>query len=199
MLKNESIVFFNYIVLDLSYLHSRQSQWLSRQSSDPYVRLRHAYQYRSRASFKLLQLFQKYKICIQSSHRILDLGASPGSWSQVIQRSRLNQSNQDQLGSIVAVDLLPMDPIPGVTFIQGDLHAVQDQIEQALGGQADLVVSDMAPPMSGIKGADVPRMHALVRLALQVCQKNLRPGGHLIVKMYQGEGDAGIFLRALND
>lgn len=152
--------------------------------NDTYVQRAKAEGWRSRAAFKLIELDDKYHL-IRPGMTVADLGSAPGSWSQVV-RKRL-QGN----GHIVALDLLPMDPIPGVEFIQGDFRedAVFAQLEELLGGHpVDLVLSDMAPNISGIAVADQARVMHLAELTLDFCARQLKPGGAMLVKVFQGSG-----------
>lgn len=152
--------------------------------TDPYVREAQAKGYRSRAAFKLLELADKDKL-LRRGMSVVDLGASPGSWSQVL-RQRLGPS-----GRIVAVDLLPMDPLAGVTFVQGDFREDETvgAVAAAAGeGKVDLVLSDLAPNISGIESADQARSVYLGERALEFARQVLQPGGDLVVKAFQGAG-----------
>jgi 23S rRNA (uridine2552-2'-O)-methyltransferase len=172
--------------------HRFDKAWMHEHVNDPYVQEAKRRGYRSRAAFKLIELAERDKL-LKPGMTVIDLGAAPGSWSQVL-RERLGPS-----GKIVAIDLLPMDGIAGVTFIQGDfreesgLHQLQDALGAAL---ADLVVSDMAPNLSGIDAADQARSVHLGELALEFAVGHLRPGGDLLVKVFQGAGLAE-FQRAM--
>ncbi len=140
--------------------------------------------YRSRAAFKLIELNDKYQL-LKKGIRVVDLGAAPGGWCQVAQRI------MEDSGQIIALDVLPMDPLPGVTFIQGDF--TEDEplalLEQALNGEnIDLVLSDMAPNMSGMDAVDQPRAMYLAELALAFAEQWLEPGGSFVVKVFHGEG-----------
>lgn len=159
-------------------------RWLKRHFDDPYVRRAQDAGYRSRAVFKLLEIQDKDRV-LRPGMTVVDLGAAPGGWSQVAARI------VGPGGRVVATDLLSVDPIPGVEFIQGDFRddAVLEQIRAALGEQkADLVISDMAPNMSGMGAVDQPRSMYLAELALDLAREILRPGGDLLVKLFQGEG-----------
>ena len=159
-------------------------QWLQEHISDPYVKRSRELGYRSRASLKLLEIQRRDRL-IRPGMTIVDLGAAPGGWSQVAAEFT------GAAGRVVAVDLLPMAPIPGVAFVQGDFGDA-DVLEQVLtlldGGEAGLVISDMAPNISGMKGIDQPRAIALAELALDLAGRILAPGGKLLVKVFQGEG-----------
>ena len=139
---------------------------------------------RSRAAFKLTELDEKYRL-IRKGMRIVDLGSAPGSWTQVVQRA-LGDS-----GQIVALDILPMDPLEHVTFIEGDFTEDEPlaRLEAALDGQSvDLVLSDMAPNMSGMGAVDQPRAMYLAELALAFAGQWLEPQGSFVVKVFHGEG-----------
>jgi len=152
--------------------------------NDPYVQEARRRGYRSRAAFKLIELADRDQL-LKAGMTVVDLGAAPGSWSQVL-RERLGPT-----GRIVAIDLLPMDGIAGVMFIQADfreedgLQALSAALDNS---RADLVVSDMAPNLSGIDAADQARSVHLGELALDFAVGHLRPGGDLLVKVFQGAG-----------
>ncbi len=159
-------------------------RWLREHFSDPHVKRSREQGYRSRAGYKLREIQRRDRM-IRPGMTIVDLGAAPGSWSQVA--AELTGPR----GNLIAVDLLPMAPIPGVEFIQGDFgdQAVLDEVLRRLAGaSADLVISDMAPNMSGVKGIDQPRAMALAELALDLAARILAPGGGLLVKVFQGAG-----------
>ena len=160
------------------------SRWLNEHFNDQWVAKAQAEGYRSRASFKLLEIHEKDKL-FRPGLRVLDLGAAPGGWSQVA--ARLMGSN----GQILASDILPMEAIADVTFIQGDFReeSVFEQLLTALDGrQVDLVMSDMAPNMSGNRAVDQPRVMYLAELALDMANRVLAPDGRFLVKVFQGEG-----------
>ena len=159
-------------------------RWLAEHFDDQYVKMAQQQGFRSRAAFKLMELNDKYKI-LRKGMRVVDLGSAPGSWTQVAQ-SILGDS-----GKVIALDVLVMDPLENVTFIQGDF--TEDEplalLEEALNGQTiDLVLSDMAPNMSGMGAVDQPRAMYLAELALSFAEKWLEPGGSLVVKVFHGEG-----------
>ncbi|MBN2887655.1 MAG: 23S rRNA (uridine(2552)-2'-O)-methyltransferase RlmE [Chromatiaceae bacterium] len=159
-------------------------RWLDRHVSDPYVKRAQQDGYRSRAAYKLLELQEKDRL-IAPGMRLVDLGAAPGSWSQVAARL------VGPKGLVVALDLLEMDPLAGVTFLQGDFRETETLavLEQALGAEPlDLVLSDMAPNISGTSVVDQARAIYLVELALELARERLRPGGGLVVKIFQGTG-----------
>lgn len=164
---------------------SRSSRrWLREHFDDPYTRRARAEGYRGRAAYKLAELDDKHGL-LHPGMRVVDLGAAPGAWSQyVVERI-------GDRGTLVASDVLAMDPIPGVTFVQGDFHdpEVLERLLAALGdAPADLVMSDMAPNMSGMEVVDQPASMALTELAHDLAVRVLRPGGTLLAKMFQGEG-----------
>ena len=158
--------------------------WLKRHVNDPYVKQAQKDGYRSRASYKLLEVQEKYKL-IRPGMSVVDLGAAPGGWSQVTSRLIGGQ------GRLIASDILEMDSIPDVTFIQGDFtqDEVLAQILDAVGNsQVDLVISDMAPNMSGTPEVDMPKAMFLCELALDLAARILKPGGNFVIKVFQGEG-----------
>jgi 23S rRNA (uridine2552-2'-O)-methyltransferase len=159
-------------------------RWLAEHFDDQYVKQAQQQGLRSRAAFKLMELDEKYHL-FQRGMRIVDLGSAPGSWTQVVKKV-LGDS-----GQIIALDILPMEPLENVHFIQGDF--TEDKplalLEEALNGQyADLVLSDMAPNMSGMGAVDQPRAMYLAELALGFAEKWLEPGGSFVVKVFHGEG-----------
>jgi 23S rRNA (uridine2552-2'-O)-methyltransferase len=156
-------------------------RWLSRQLNDPYVQAAKARGLRSRAAFKLIELDQKFRL-LKPGLRVVDLGAAPGGWTQVALQA------VGERGRVVALDLLPMDPIPGVTVLQGDFQeeAAERAVEAALDGQADLVLSDMAPNTTGHAATDHLRIIALAELALDFACRVLAPGGAFVAKVFQG-------------
>ncbi|RON65054.1 23S rRNA (uridine(2552)-2'-O)-methyltransferase RlmE [Pseudomonas fluorescens] len=158
--------------------------WLKRHVNDPYVKQAQKDGYRSRASYKLLEVQEKYKL-IRPGMSVVDLGAAPGGWSQVTSRLIGGQ------GRLIASDILEMDSIPDVTFIQGDFteDEVLARILEAVGNsQVDLVISDMAPNMSGTPEVDMPKAMFLCELALDLAERILKPGGNFVIKIFQGEG-----------
>ena len=164
---------------------SKSSQgWLKEHFADPYVKMAQKDGYRSRASYKLLEIQEKDRI-LRPGNTVIDLGAAPGGWSQVTSRVL------GEKGRLIASDILEMDSIPDVTFIQGDFteESVLAQILEAVGNNpVDLVISDMAPNMSGVKTADQARAMYLCELALDLAGRVLRPGGDFLIKIFQGEG-----------
>lgn len=160
------------------------ARWLREHAEDPYVRRARREGYRSRAVYKLKEIQDKDRV-LHPGMTVVDLGAAPGSWSQ------LSTQIVGPAGRAIALDRLPMDEIPGVEFIQGDFReqAVLDRLRERLAGRSvDLVISDMAPNSSGIKAVDQPAGMYLAELATDFARQSLRPGGDLLVKVFQGEG-----------
>lgn len=163
--------------------------WMHSHLNDPYVKLAQQRQYRSRAAFKLLEIDEQDRL-IRPGQVIVDLGSAPGSWSQVL-RERLARPGGGIDGRIVAIDLLEMAPIADVEFLQGDFRddAVLARLREMLGGApVDLVVSDLAPNLSGVGPADAARMGHLAELALDFAAHCLKPSGALLVKCFHGSG-----------
>jgi 23S rRNA (uridine2552-2'-O)-methyltransferase len=161
---------------------SPQSQrWLERQLNDPYVQAARAQGWRSRAAFKLIEMDEKFHL-LKPGARVVDLGCAPGGWAQVALRKA------GEGGRVVGLDLLPIDPVPGATILQGDFQdpAAEAAVEQALGGQADLVLSDMAPNTTGHAATDHLRIMGLAELALDFALRVLAPGGGFVAKVFQG-------------
>jgi len=164
--------------------HRFNKAWMHEHVTDPYVRDAQAKGYRSRAAFKLIELADRDRL-LHRGMTVVDLGAAPGSWSQVL-RERLGPS-----GRIVAVDLLPVQPLAGVTFIQGDFRdeeTLRSAAAAAGEGKVDLVLSDLAPNISGVASADQARSVYLGERALEFALGVLQPGGDLVVKGFQGAG-----------
>ncbi|SIT11216.1 23S rRNA (uridine(2552)-2'-O)-methyltransferase RlmE [Neptunomonas antarctica] len=158
--------------------------WLKEHFDDPYVKLAKEKGYRSRASFKLLDLQEKDRL-FKKGMTVVDLGAAPGGWSQIA--AQLVGDN----GRVVASDILPMDALAGVEFVQGDFteESVLNEILAIMDGElADLVISDMAPNMSGSNSIDQPASMYLVELALEMAKEVLKPKGSFVAKVFQGEG-----------
>ncbi len=164
---------------------SKTSQrWLKEHFDDPYVKMAQRDGYRSRASYKLLEIQEKDRI-LRPGMTVVDLGAAPGGWSQVTSRVIGDR------GRLIASDILPMDSIADVTFVLGDFteDEVFAQILDAVGdSQVNLVISDMAPNMSGVKVADQARAMFLCELALDLAKRVLAPGGDFLIKIFQGDG-----------
>jgi 23S rRNA (uridine2552-2'-O)-methyltransferase len=159
-------------------------RWLHEHFEDEYVRLAQAQGYRSRAVFKLKEIQEKDKF-IKPGMNVIDLGAAPGGWSQLV-RPILGKKSK-----LIALDILPMDPIDGVDFIQGDFRedSVWQQLNSTLEvGTIDIVLSDMAPNMSGNKAVDQPNSMYLAELSLDTAKAVLSKGGAFLVKVFQGEG-----------
>lgn len=159
-------------------------RWLDEHVNDPFVKKAQVDGYRSRASYKLLEMIEKDRL-IQRGMLVLDLGSAPGGWSQVV------APLVEPKGRVIASDILPMDTIADVDFVQGDFTEQQvfDQILDKLGGaQADLVMSDMAPNISGVDAADQASSIYLVELALDMARQVLKPGGAFVTKVFHGEG-----------
>jgi len=163
--------------------------WMHGHLNDPYVKLAQQRKYRSRAAFKLMEIDEQDRL-IRPGQVIVDLGSAPGSWSQVL-REKLAAPGGGIDGLIVAIDILPMEPVDGVAFLEGDFRedTVLEQFESMLGGRAvDLVLSDMAPNLSGVESADAARMGHLAELALEFATKHLKPNGVLLIKCFHGSG-----------
>lgn len=160
------------------------SRWLHEHFNDPFVRRAQVEGMRSRAAYKLEELLER-DLVLRPGMVVVDLGAAPGGWSQVAQDWLKGR------GRVVALDILDMDPLPGVEFIRGDFtdDAVLAQLKQLLGEtKVDLVLSDMAPNMSGVAAVDQARSMLLAELALDFAQGHLRRGGAFLTKLFQGEG-----------
>ncbi|MBK8008627.1 MAG: RlmE family RNA methyltransferase [Rhizobiales bacterium] len=169
-------------------------QWLSRQLNDPYVRKAHAEGYRSRAAFKLVEIDDKHKF-LKRGARVVDLGAAPGGWSQVAaERIGVEIGH----GKIVAIDLLEIEPINGVEFAQMDFNDedAPERLKAMLGGQADVVLSDMAANTIGHRQTDHIKIVALVEMAADFAREVLAPGGSFVAKVLQG-GTEGELLAML--
>ena len=163
-------------------------RWLKEHFDDVWVKKSQEDGYRSRASYKLIELDHKDKL-FRPGQLVVDLGAAPGGWSQVA------ADKVGDNGRVIASDILPMDPIAGVDFVQGDFteDAVFEELLALLGDRrADVVISDMAPNMSGMAAVDIPKAMGLVELALDMAQRVLRPGGVFVAKVFQGEGFDGL-------
>ena len=170
-------------------------RWLAEHFDDPYVKQAQQQGLRSRAAFKLLELHHKYKL-IRKGMCVVDLGAAPGSWSQLVRNIAGPQVK------VIAVDLLAMEPLQGVDFIQGDfteagpVQALAAMLDKR---RPDLVLSDMSPNMSGLEAVDLPRAMYLAELALSFAGQWLRPGGDFLCKVFQGEGFDGFLLHCRSD
>ena len=163
---------------------SSSRAWLKEHHDDPFVQRAQREGYRSRAVYKLIEINEKDRL-IQPGMSVLDLGSAPGGWSQVA------GVLVGDRGRVLASDILPMDHLPNVTFIQGDFteQETYDQLMQALSGRRlDVVISDMSPNMSGLAAVDQPRAMYLVELATDLALRALSPGGAMLTKVFQGEG-----------
>ena len=168
---------------------SSSKAWLKEHRDDPYVQQAQREGYRSRACYKLLEIQEKDRL-IRPGQTVVDLGSAPGGWSQVA-ADLVGHS-----GRVIASDILPMDSLAGVEFIEGDFteEAVFESLLVALGDErADIVVSDMAPNLSGMNAVDQPRSMYLVELALDLARQVLAPGGAFVTKVFQGEGFDELF------
>lgn len=164
-------------------------EWIQQHINDPYVKMAQQKGYRARAAFKLIEILDTEKL-MQRGDVVVDLGSAPGSWSQVA-RERMVGPGGVVDGRIIALDILPMEPVAGVEFILGDFRedSVLKQLENSLDGQiVDLVISDMAPNLSGVGVADAARIQHVCDLALEFSCAHLKPEGVLIVKAFHGSG-----------
>jgi 23S rRNA (uridine2552-2'-O)-methyltransferase len=160
------------------------AEWLRRHVNDPFVKQAQVDGYRSRSAYKLIELNEKDRL-IKPGMRILDLGSAPGGWSQVAGKL------VGRKGRVLATDILPMDPVTNVDFIQGDFteDVVVEQLLAWLGaGKFDLIISDIAPNLSGIDSADQAGSMYFLELALDIVRKTLKPGANFAAKMFQGSG-----------
>lgn len=158
------------------------SHWRKNQGRDPYFQKAKKEGYRARSAYKLLQIQDKFHV-IRRGDTVVDLGAAPGSWSQVLVKLVGSQ------GRVIACDLQEIEPIPGVVTLQGDMTDpdVQERIKELVGGQCNVVLSDAAPSTTGIKLRDHVLSMELARAAFGVAQEILKPGGHMVLKVFQGE------------
>jgi 23S rRNA (uridine2552-2'-O)-methyltransferase len=171
--------------------------WLHDHMTDPYVKLAQKEGYRARAAYKLKEIDEELKL-LRPGQLVVDLGATPGAWSQYVRRkfapkqAGVGGAAVGALdGTIIALDILEFEPIEGVTFIQGDFRedAVLARLDEAVAGRpVDVVISDMAPNLSGIESADSARIAHLVELAVEFSQSHLRPEGALVCKVFHGSG-----------
>jgi 23S rRNA (uridine2552-2'-O)-methyltransferase len=166
--------------------------WLHDHINDPYVKMAQKDGYRARAAYKLKEIDEQFGL-IKSGQVVVDLGCAPGAWSQYLRRrlSPQGAAHGELNGIIVGLDLLPMEPIEDVIYIQGDFREeeVLAQLEAALQGRVvDVVVSDMAPNLSGIASSDAARVAHLIELAVDFAQKHLKDDGALVVKLFHGSG-----------
>ncbi|HEY9118172.1 MAG TPA: 23S rRNA (uridine(2552)-2'-O)-methyltransferase RlmE [Marinobacter sp.] len=159
-------------------------RWLKEHFDDVWVKKSREDGYRSRASYKLIELDEKDRL-FRPGQVVVDLGAAPGGWSQVA------VERVGDKGVVIASDILEMSPLAGVEFVQGDFteQSVLDELLELMGDRrADVVISDMAPNMSGMAAVDIPNAMGLVELALDMAQRVLKPGGVFVAKVFQGEG-----------
>lgn len=166
--------------------------WLNDHVNDPYVKQAHKEGYRARAAYKLKEIDESLGL-IRPGHHVVDLGSTPGAWSQYVRRKLSPQGAAvgELNGTIIAIDLLPMEPIEGVQFLQGDFREdeVMEQLESLVGGRKlDVVVSDMAPNLSGVESVDAARISHLIELAVDFAQQHLKPEGALVTKVFHGSG-----------
>lgn len=169
---------------------SKTKQWFKQHQKDPFVQMAQKQGLRSRASFKLTEIQNKYRF-IQPNDTLIDLGAAPGSWSGTC-------ATIIKQGQIIACDLLPMDPIAGVNFIQGDFtqSEVQEQMLNLSSGPIQVIISDMSPNHTGIKKVDQWRAHGLNESVLFFCQQHLQPGGHCLLKVFHS-GDFSTLIKQM--
>ncbi|MFV9473883.1 RlmE family RNA methyltransferase [Advenella sp. RU8] len=164
-------------------------EWIHQHINDPYVKMAQQKGYRARAAFKLIEILDSEKL-MRRGDIIVDLGSAPGSWSQVA-RERLVGPGGVLDGRVIALDILPMEPIAGVEFLQGDFREdeVLNRLHEQVGNQqVDLVVSDMAPNLSGVSSADSARIQHVCELAMDFALNHLKPDGALVVKAFHGSG-----------
>ena len=174
--------------------------WLHDHINDPYVKLAQKEGYRARAAYKLKEIDETLNL-IKPGHLVVDLGSAPGAWSQYVRR-KFNAAraagSSDLPGEIVSLDMLPMEVIEGVRFVQGDFRELEvlARLRAALSGRrVDIVISDMAPNLSGVADADASRMADLVELAIEFAIENLSPHGALVCKAFHGGGYSQLALR----
>jgi len=168
--------------------------WLHDHLNDPYVKLANREGYRARAAYKLKEIDETLGL-IKPGQLVVDLGSTPGAWSQYVRRrmSPAGAASGELAGTIIALDILPMEPIEGVTFLQGDFREdeVLARLATAMDGRlADVVVSDMAPNLSGIASADTARIAHLIELAIEFARQHMKPEGALVAKLFHGSGYA---------
>ena len=169
--------------------HRSNRDWIERHINDPFVKKSRQEGYRARSVYKLTELDDKEKL-LKPGMTVVDLGAAPGSWTQIV-RERLADKDGVVRGRIIAMDILPMDAIPDVTFLQGDFREqeVVDQLAEILAGdQVDVVLSDMSPNLSGVAAADAARSALLNELGLEFALAHLKPTGIFVTKAFQGSG-----------
>ncbi|GAB3502119.1 RlmE family RNA methyltransferase [Curvibacter fontanus] len=173
--------------------------WLNDHVNDTYVKLAQKEGYRARAAYKLKEIDETLRL-VKPGQVVVDLGCAPGAWSQYLRRRMApgGAAVGELKGSIIGLDLLPMEPIEGVQYLQGDFGEPEmlARLEALLQGrQADVVVSDMAPNLSGVSSVDAARMEHLIELAIDFCQHHLKPPGALVAKVFHGRGYEEIIQR----
>ena len=164
--------------------------WINDHVNDPYVKLAKLEGYRARAAYKLKEIDESFKL-IKPGQLVVDLGSTPGAWSQYLRRKMAGKPGGELDGRIIALDLLPMDPVEGVEFLLGDIREdeVLSRLSQAMDGRlADIVVSDMAPNLSGIHSADAARVEHLIELAIDFAKTHMKPQGALVAKVFHSGG-----------
>jgi 23S rRNA (uridine2552-2'-O)-methyltransferase len=164
--------------------------WIHDHINDPYVKLAQKEGYRARAAYKLKEIDEDEHL-IKPGQVIVDLGCTPGSWSQYVRNKLAGKTGGGIHGTIIGLDILPMEPIADVHFIQGDFREEESvrQLEEVLAGhKADLVISDMAPNLSGIAISDAARVEYLIELAIEFARAHMKPTGSLLVKCFNGTG-----------
>jgi 23S rRNA (uridine2552-2'-O)-methyltransferase len=171
--------------------------WLERQLNDPYVARAKLEGYRSRAAFKLIEIDERYHL-FQSGQKVIDLGAAPGGWSQVAAQK---VGSRDGRGRVIGIDLLDIEPLPGVEFKVMDFldDSVPGQLKDWLGGKADIVLSDMAANATGHRKTDHLRIVGLVELAVEFACEVLAPGGSFLAKVFQGGTEGAVLARLKRD
>ena len=173
------------------------ARWLERHLNDPYVHEATKRGYRSRAAFKLLQLDEKFRL-LGPGKRVVDLGAAPGGWTQIaVDKVQTSKDNW----KVVGLDILPMDPVPGAITMQADFleEGAADRLKEALGGSADIVLSDMAAPTTGHQATDHLRIMALAEAAYDFAEEVLAPGGAFVAKLFQGGAEKSLLERLKRD
>ncbi len=181
-------------------LSASSARWLQRQLNDPYVHAAKRDGYRSRAAYKLLQLDEKFSL-IKPGMRIVDLGAAPGGWSQVLSEIVFASKKTEKKSQIIALDILPMDPLTDVIIFNTDFTTDEapEQIRGALNGKADLVLSDMAAPTTGHNATDHLRIIGLAELAYDFARSILAPNGAFVCKLFQGGADKDLLATLKKD
>ena len=164
--------------------------WINDHVNDPYVKLAKLEGYRARAAYKLKEIDESFRL-IKPGQLVVDLGSTPGAWSQYLRRKMANKVGGELDGRIIALDILPMDPVEGVEFLLGDIR--EDEVLARLAGAmdgrlADIVVSDMAPNISGIHSADAARVEHLIELAIDFAKTHMKPQGTLVAKVFHSGG-----------